>query len=104
MFVFIYVGVYGQIRRRGFLSLSHRTTLKKYTGFTTIGTGFNLHIIKHMYDHVKFTELKEFEKHIILLFDEMKIKFGLVHSKSFGMIIGFNELGDINEESYEIDV
>ena len=56
-----------------------------------------------MYDHVKFTELKEFEKHIILLFNEMKIKFGLVHSKSFGMIIGFNELGDINEELYEID-
>ena len=29
-----------------------------------------------MYDDVKFTELKEFEKHIILLFDEMKKNLG----------------------------
>ena len=42
-----------------------------------------------MYDEVKFTELKEFEKHIILLFDEMKIKSGLVYSKPSGTIIGF---------------
>ena len=46
-------------------------------------------MIKHMYDDVKFTELKEFEKHIILLFDEMKIKSGLVYSKPSGTIIGF---------------
>ena len=48
--------------------LPHRTTLNKYTGFTAIGIGFNPDIIKHMYDDVKFTELKEFEKHIILYF------------------------------------
>ena len=89
MFVLIYVRAYEQIRRSGFLSLPHRTTLNKYTGFTTIGTGFNPDIIKHMYDEVKFTELKEFEKHIILLFDEMKIKSGLVYSKPSGTIIGF---------------
>ena len=103
LFVFIYVGAYEQIRRSGFLSLSHRTTLNKYTGFTTIGTGFNPDMIKCMYDGVKFTELKEFEKHIILLFDGMKIKSGLVYSKSSGTIVGFTELGDINEEFNEFD-
>ena len=50
-----------------------------------------------MYDNVKFTELKEFEIHI-LFFDEMKVKSGLVYSKSYGTIIGFTWLGDINEE------
>ena len=103
MFAFIYVGAYEQIRRSGFLSLPHRTTLNKCTGLTTIGTGFNSDIIKHMYDDVKFTELKEFEKHIILLSDEMKIKSGLLYSKSSGTIIGFTELGDINEELNEFD-
>ena len=85
----IYVGAHEEIRRSGFLSLAHRTTLNKYTGFTTIGTGFNPDMIKHMYDDVKFTELKEFEKHIILLFDEMKIKSGLVYNKPSRTIIGF---------------
>ena len=79
---FIYVGAYEQIRRSSFLRLPHRTTLNKYTGFTKIGTGFDPDIIKHVYDDVKLEELKEFEKHIILLFDEMKIKSGLVYSKS----------------------
>ena len=63
----IYVGAYEQIRRSGFLSLPHRTTLNKYTGFTTIGTEFNPDIIKRMYDDVKFIELKEFEKHNFII-------------------------------------
>ena len=49
-----------------------------------------------MYDDVKFTELKEFEKHVILLFDEIKIKSGLVYSYSSGTNIGLTGLGDIN--------
>ena len=56
-----------------------------------------------MYDDIKFTELKEFEKHIILLFDEIKIKSGLVYSKSSWSIIVFTKLGDINEELNEFD-
>ena len=55
-----------------------------------------------MYDNVKFTELKEFEIHI-LLFDEMKVKSGLVYSKSSGTIIEFTWLVDINEEVNEFD-
>ena len=103
MFVFIYVGAYQQVRRRGLLSLPLRTTLNKYTGFTTRGTGFNPNTIKHMYDNVEFTELKEFEKHIILLFDEMKIKSGLMYGKSSVTVVGFAELANINEELNEFD-
>ena len=63
----------------------------------------NPDIINHIYDDLKFTELKEFEKHIILLFDEIKIKSGLVYSKSSWSIIVFTKLGDINEELNEFD-
>ena len=56
-----------------------------------------------MYDNVEFTELKEFEKHIILLFDEMKIKSGLMYGKSSVTVVGFAELADINEELNEFD-
>ena len=43
------------------------------------------------------SNLERYEKQIILLIDEIKIKSGLVYSKSTGCIVGFTELGDINE-------
>lgn len=76
----------------------HQTTLNKYTGLTTIGTGFNPDIIKRLRVDVSFEKLKTCEKYLFLLFDEMKIKSSLVLSKSSGKLIWFTELGDINEE------
>ena len=43
------------------------------------------------------------EKQTILLFHEIKIKYGLVYSKSLGCIAGLTELGDINEELNEFE-
>ena len=73
-FLFFDFRAYEQIRCSGFLSLPHQTTLNKYTGFTTIGTGFSSDIIKRLRDDVSFEQLMACEKHLILLFDEMKIK------------------------------
>ena len=47
--------------------------------------------------------LQRYEKETILLFDDIKIKLGLVYSKSIGRIVGFTELGDINEEQNEFE-
>ena len=47
--------------------------------------------------------LQRYEKQTILLFDEIKIKSGLVYSKSTGYIVRFTELGDINEELNEFE-
>jgi len=91
-------GAYEHLRRSGFIELPHRTTLNKYTGFTDIGTGFNPDILSRLRTDVKYDELKEYAKETILLFDEMKIKSSLVYSKNTGKLIGFTELGDINEE------
>ena len=38
-----------------------------------------------------------------MLFDEIKIKSGLVYTNSTGCIVGFTELGDINEELNEFE-
>ena len=42
--------------------------------------------------------MKRHEKQVILLFDELRIKFGLVYSKSSGRVIGVIELGNMNDE------
>ena len=93
-FVFIYnamcslLGTYEHIRRSGFFN--------KYTGF-------NLDVIKHFIADIKLDEMKDFEKNVSILFDEMKIKSGLVFSRSSGKLIGFTELGYLNEELYKFE-
>ena len=100
---YLFIGAYEQLRRSGFLELPHKTTLNKYTGFASSGTGFKVEIMKRFCEDNDISNSKEFEKQVILLFDEMKIKSGLVYSKSSGKVIGFTELGDINAELDEFE-
>ena len=87
------LGTYNQIRSSGFLQLPHQSALPKYTGFASTGSNFNPDIIKRLIDESNITDAKEYEKNVMLLFDEMKVKAGLIFSCSTGKLIGFVELG-----------
>lgn len=89
---------YEQNHHSGFLSLPHQTTLKEYTEFTTIETRFNLDIIKILRDNNSFQQLKACEKYLSLFFNDIKIKSGLVFSKSSGKLAGFTELGGASKD------
>ena len=95
---FFSTGTYEHIRSSGFLELPHRTTLNQYTGFTDVGTGFNPDVLMRFRDDVNYNSLHECDKNVALLFDEMKIKAGLVYDRASGKLVGFTELGDLNEE------
>ena len=82
------------ISSSGFLKLSHLSTLSKYTIFADILAGFNLDIIERLVAEIKLTEMKDHERNRSLLFDEMKIKSGLVFSRATGKLIGFTEIGE----------
>ena len=41
--------------------------------------------------------LKDYEKHVCIIADEMKIKEGLVFNKNTNEMIGFTNLGDMND-------
>ena len=103
MFSHLVSGAYEHLRRSGFIKLPHRTILNKYTGFASSGGGFNVEIIKRLCEDSDITNMKRHEKQVILLFDEMKIKSGLVYRKSSGRVIGFTELGDMNNELNEFE-
>ena len=62
-----------------------------------------MEIIKRLCEDSDITNMKGHENQIILLFDEMKIKSGLVYSKSSGRVIGFTELGDMKDELNKIE-
>ena len=81
-----------------FLKLPHINTLKKYGNFTTPSTGFNPDILKELVTEAKLSTAKNFERNVTICFDEMRIKSNLVYSKSTGKLIGFTEMGEINEE------
>ena len=69
-----------------------------YSIYTTPQTGFNPDTIQKLYEEAEFDKMKEHDKNVSLLFDEMKIQSELVYSKSTGKLIGFVEIGDINSE------
>ena len=72
------LGTCNLIRSSGFLQLPHQLTLSKYTGFALTGSSFNPDIIKRLIDEISITDAKEYEKNVMLLFDEMKVKAELI--------------------------
>ena len=85
-------------KRNKLLILPHENTLKKYINFTKPESGFNIDIIDCLIKDSKVEKLPEGQKNVSLIFDEIKIKSGLIYRKSSGEIIGFTEMGDLNEE------
>lgn len=83
MFFLIFLGAYDHIRDTGFLQLPHQTTLNQYTNFTDIGCGYNPDVIKRLLDD-HLADVPEEKRICSLLFDEMKIKSGLVFSRKTG--------------------
>lgn len=101
--MFSFLAAYEHLRQSGFIELPHRTTLNQYTGFASSGSGFIPEIIERMVHDIKIETLKEHERQVVIMFDEMKVKKDLVYCPSSGQIRGFTEVGDINEELTEFD-
>ena len=97
------LGTYDHLRSSGFSTFPHKSTLLEYTGFTNMSTGYNYDIINKFIDDIKLSILSEHEKNVSLLLDEMKIKSGLVFSRSKRRLVGFTDLGDINNELDEFN-
>ena len=89
---------YEFIKNSSFLKLPHKTTLLDYSIYTSPQTGFNPDTMQKLYEEVDFGNMKDHQRNVALLFDEMKIQSELVYSKSTGKLIGFVELGDLNGE------
>lgn len=46
----------------------------------------------------KVNELEEWQKYVVVVFDEVKIKEDLVYDKNSNKIIGFVDMGEVNNE------
>ncbi|XP_065656351.1 uncharacterized protein LOC136081897 [Hydra vulgaris] len=88
---------YKHICKTQFLNLPCKNTLLQYVNFTQLGCGFNHNVIERLIIQANICKLQDFEKNVSLVFDEMKIKSGLVFSSTSGKIVGISEMGEIND-------
>ena len=90
---------YKMMKNSKILTLPCENTLRDYTKFTDAGSGWNSDVIERIImDHE--VDENALKSEVSLLFDEVKIKSGLVYCTETGKLIGFCDLGTVNNELY----
>ena len=93
---------YHALRTSGFVKLPSERTLRDYTNYFTNKPGFMDEVDEQLMSEIS-PNLPASRRFIALLMDEMKVKEGLVYNKYSGEIIGFTNLGDINDQLLQIE-
>lgn len=88
---------YEAIRESGCLSLPSQRTLRDYSHSVKAKPGFSTEVDHQLMLASKVVLCPEWEKLVVLLLDEMYIREDLVYDKHSGKLIGFSNLGDIND-------
>ena len=82
----------------GFLALPSERTLRGYTHWCSVDVGVQFEYIERAKKIMSQEGISEDERQFTLLFDEMKVKGGLVFRKSTGRLVGFCDLGQANRD------
>lgn len=88
---------YETLRQSGVISLPSQRTLRDYSHAITAKPGFSDAVDQQLMLAAKVATCREWEKLLVILIDEMYIKEDLVYDKHHGTLIGFVNLGDIND-------
>ena len=92
---------YELLRKSGCIKLPSQSTLRDYTHCIPSGIGFSAEVDQNLLD-VAFLN-NELNKYIFLIMDEVHIKHDLVYDKHEGCLIGFMNLGEINNQLIEFE-
>ena len=85
---------YHALRSTGVLTLPSERTLRDYTHWTKIDIGFSQAANEQIIHEANIKEDKD--RYTVLVFDEMKVREDLVFNKHTCELIGFVNLGEIN--------
>ena len=86
---------YETLRESG-IALPLQWTLRDYSNAVKAGPGFSLKVDRQLLQAAKLTTSPDYHRLIIVLIDEMHVKEELVYDKHSGRLIGFVDLGDMN--------
>ena len=87
---------YETLRASGCVKLPSQRTLRDYTHCVNATTGFSTAVDQQLMQAADISKCPEWQKHVVLVIDEMYIKEDLVYDKNSGALIGFANLGEIN--------
>lgn len=87
---------YETLRDSGVLQLPSQRTLRDYSNCVKARAGFSVEVDRQLIQAAHLTTCQEWKKLVILLLDEMYIREDLVYDKHSGKMIGFCNLGDVN--------
>ena len=83
---------------RGILVLPCGRTLQDYTHVIKAGVGVQADVTKQLLSMSKMDTLEDYQKYMTLVFDEMNIKEGIVYDKNECKVVGFVDVGGINNK------
>ncbi len=92
------------LRSSGCLKLPSKRTLRDYTHYINSTIGFSNQVDQELARVAAITTCTEGQKCVVLLLDEMHIKEDLVYDKHSGALIGFTNLGDINDHLAKVHI
>ena len=94
---------YSAMKDTGFIKLPSECTLRDYTHVFQAKCGIQAEVNDQLAKEANLDELEPWQTNVCIIFDEVKIKDGLVYDKYSGYIMGFTELGDTNKYIDELE-
>ena len=94
---------YHAARTAGFIKLPSERTLRDYTHYFKHRAGFQPELNQQLRKESKVHDLPEEQKYCGIIFDEMKVRENLVYDKYTGTVIGFVNVGEINNELHAME-
>ena len=88
---------YHSLRTSGFIKLPSVRTLRDYTHFFQAKCGFQDEVDEMLVSDMKLADIPDWKKYVVLLLDEIKVKESLVYDKNGVEVIGFVNLGAVND-------
>ena len=87
---------YEALRDSGCIQLPSQRTLRDYSNCIKASAGFSTEVDRQLMKAAKLEICPDWHKLVVLLIDEMHIREGLVYNKHTGRMVGFVNLGDVN--------
>ena len=94
---------YETLRQSGVIHLPSQRTLRDYTNCVKATVGFSSETDEQLMKAAHFGSCPVWQKLVFLLLDEMYIREDLVYNKHSGKLVGFVNLGDLNNHLLEFE-
>ena len=82
----------------GFIKLPSERTLRDYTHHIKSKPGFSDEVDEMLSKEAKLADIPNWKKHVTIVIDELKVKEKLVYDKYETRVIGFVNLGEVNDQ------